>query len=308
MDRIAIIGPGAMGMLFSYYLKPVCSELFLIDYLDERAKLMNEKGIRVEMKNQVKIVKVKATAHPSEIGIVNLVLICVKAYSTSEALKRANSIVGKDTLVLTLQNGLGNLEAIMALVQKEQVLGGTTSMGANVIETGFVRFAGSGETVLGQLDSGTEKAEKLAELFRKAGLEVKTTEKLESAVWSKVLVNVGINALTALLGVRNGRLLNYESSRRLLAEAVKEAEAVAKAKGIELNYANALERVEEVARKTSENISSMLQDIRAKRRTEIDAINGAIVREAERIGIKARVNEVLTHLVKALEQSYSERI
>jgi len=203
---------------------------------------------------------------------------------------------------------LGNLEAIMESVARDQVLGGTTSMGANVIEEGFVRFAGSGETVIGQLTRETSQAKLVAELFQTAGLEAKTTDDLEATIWSKVLINVGINALTALLRVRNGKLVEHEASLRLMAAAVKEAESVVKAKGLKLLYPDALRRVEEVARHTGENISSMLQDVRAKQQTEIEAINGAIVKEAQRLGLKAPVNGALTDLVRAVEESYAERL
>ncbi len=308
MERVAIIGPGAMGMLFSYFLKPVCPGLILIDHREDRAKRLNENGVRIDTMDGVKTVMVSTTANPSEVGPVDLVLVCVKAYSSSEAVKRSLALVGKDTLLLTLQNGLGNLEAITDLVPNSQVLGGTTSMGANVLEPGLVKFAGAGETIIGQAKAGTDQAEKAAGLFKQAGLEVQTTDNLAGTIWSKVLINVGINALTALLRVRNGRLLKYQGSRKVMAEAVKEAEAVVQAKGLKLLYPDALARVEEVAEKTGENISSMLQDVRAKRRTEIEAINGAIVKEAERLGLSAPVNRALTMLVKALEESYSERL
>jgi len=308
MKRIAIIGPGAMGCLFAYFLKPVFEELVLIDYLPERAELLNQKGIQIETSQGIKKTQIKATAQPEEIGIVDLVLVCVKAYSTRTALERAQKIAGENTLVLSLQNGLGNLEAISAIVDKKQILGGTTAMGANLVEPGFIRFAGEGETVIGELEGKGERAERVAELFRTAGLEVKTTANLQGTIWSKVLINVGINALTALLRVRNGRLLYFSESKSLLHQAVKEAEQVAKAKGIELLYPDAIAKVEEVARRTGENISSMLQDVRAKRKTEIDAINGAIVREGEKLGISCPVNQVLTLLVKALEASYDEQL
>lgn len=308
MKRIAIIGPGAMGILFSYYLQQVCSDLFLIDYREDRAKLLNQKGLKVETQEGIKDFRVKVITNPLGLETASLVLVCVKAYSTFQAVKRVKTLVGKRTLILTLQNGLGNLEAITKLFPQRQVLGGTTSLGANVIEPGWVKFAGSGEIVIGQLTGGTEKAEKVAELLKKAGLEVRTTDNLEGTIWSKVLINVGINALTAILRLRNGKLLNYEGTRILMKEAVKEAEAVARAKGLKLLYSDPLLRVEEVAKRTGENISSMLQDVRAKRRTEIDAINGAIVKEAKRLGLSVPVNHLLTLLVKTIEESYAEQL
>jgi len=308
MKRVAIIGPGAMGILFAYLLNSVFEEIFLVDYVPGRAELIRKRGIRVEFKDGVREQAVKISAEPDKLGEMDLVLVCVKAYATGSAMERAIRLVGKDSMVLSLQNGLGNLEAIERLVPRELVLGGTTAMGANLIEPGYVRFAGEGEAVIGELGGGIEKAELVSEKFKQGGLLVKTTDRLMDTIWSKLVINVGINALTALLRVRNGRLLNYEGSKILMAELVSEAMEVVRAKGVELLYSDALRRVEEVAMRTGENISSMLQDVRARRRTEIDAINGAIVREGERLGIKTPLNRALTLLVQAIEASYSEQL
>jgi len=308
MKRVAIIGPGAMGSLFAYLLNSVFEEIFLVDYIPERAELIRQRGVRVEFKDGVRKQAVNISAEPDKLGEMDLVLVCVKAYATGSAVKRAINLIGKDSLVLSLQNGLGNLEAIEDLVPRERVLGGTTAMGANLIEPGYVRFAGEGETVIGELGGGIEKAELVGEKFKQAGLLVRTTERLMDTIWSKLVINVGINALTALLRVRNGRLLNYEGSKILMREVVREAMEVVEAKGLKLLYSEALGRVEEVAMRTSENISSMLQDVRARRRTEIDAINGAIVREGEKLGIEVPLNRALTLLVQAIEASYSEQL
>ena len=308
MKKLAIVGPGAMGILFAYLLKPVFDEVVLIDYLSERAELISKRGIKIETSEGIKTEKIQAIAQPEKLGAVDLVMLCVKAYSTRSALEHALPIIADHSLVLSLQNGLGNVEVMAELVGNDKVLAGTTSMGANLVETGYVRFAGAGETVIGELSGGTERAKLVAEKFEKAGLEVKVTDNPLGTIWSKVLINVGINALTALIRVQNGKLLYFEETKTLLKEAVLEAQKVAQAKGIKLLYDDAVAKVEEVARRTAENISSMLQDVRAKRQTEIDAINGAIVREGEKLGIECPVNRVLTLLVRAVQASYSDQI
>jgi 2-dehydropantoate 2-reductase len=141
-----------------------------------------------------------------------------------------------------------------------------------------------------------------------AGFETRTVPRINPLIWSKLLVNVGINALTALTRLRNGDLLRLSVTEQTLEEAVAEAIRVARAKGIELVYDDPLGQVKKVCRSTAPNLSSMLQDVLKGKRTEIDFINGTILREAEKLRIPAPVNALLTRLVQALEQSYSLRV
>jgi 2-dehydropantoate 2-reductase len=306
--KVAIIGPGAMGCLFGYFLSQSENEIFLLDHRQERANLIRREGIRVETRQGTRQAKVQVTVNPLEIENPDLIIICVKAYATGTAAQQAHAMIGKETLVLSLQNGLGNVETMVEYLGGERVLGGTTSQGANVIGPGHIRHAGGGETVIGEPGLGTERAERIADLFRKSGIETRVTDDLEGLIWSKVIINVGINALTALLRVQNGKLLEYEGASAVLENAVLEAAGVCARMGVNLLYPDAIERVKDVARATGENISSMLQDVRARRRTEINEINGAVVHAAKKTGLSAPVNEVLWRLVKALEQSYENQI
>lgn len=308
MERLAIVGPGAMGLLFSYFLEPVFPELVLIDQFKNRSRILNEQGIRVRSASGVKRRKVRASVNPREVGPVDLVLICVKAYDTRSAMENAQPLLGRNTLVLTLQNGLGNLETIAEFAAPEQVLAGTTAMAANIIRPGEVRFAGRGETVIGQLDGRLKNAAGVAALFRKAGLDARATKNLQGALWTKAVLNAGINPLTALLRVKNGALLRFPETRLLMAEAVREAAGIARAGGIKLLCQNPAARVQEVASATADNLSSMLQDVLAGQRTEVGAINGAIAAEAEKMEMDAPVNRALTLLVKSLEKSYGRRL
>ena len=159
--------------------------------------------------------------------------------------------------------------------------------------------------MLGEFTGGlTPRVERLAAILTAAGLEARAVENVDSLVWSKLLVNVGINAITAILRVTNGELPKHEATRELVRLAVEEGARVAAAKGIKLIHADPVANCLKVAELTGPNLSSMHQDVRAKRRTEVDVINGAIVAEGEKLGIPTPVNKVLTNLIKAIEATY----
>ena len=162
------------------------------------------------------------------------------------------------------------------------ILGGVTAQGATVLGPGHVRHAGQGETVIGPEGPS---AEEIVSAFTGAGFDARGVKDVNSLIWGKLIVNVGINALTAITRLRNGRLPELEGTRSVMEEAVGEAVGVAEAKGVELPYPDPFKRVLEVCKATSENIASMLQDILSHRITEVEFINGAIVREAKALGI-----------------------
>lgn len=308
--RVAIVGPGAMGCLFAYLLsRSGEDEILLIDNHPERERSIREEGLYVEGISGQHHLWPRISSAASSAGSVDLVLICVKSGDTKEAAEDARDIVGPATAVLTLQNGLGNVEKLQSVLGKECVLGGTTAMGATVLAVNRIRHAGWGETVIGAPDgTRTPKSEKVLELFRRAGIDVSFTHDLEGLLWSKLLINVGINALTALTRLHNGDLLHYQGTRTVMRQAVEEAWRVARAKGVRLLYPDPVEKVESVCRATAGNISSMLQDVLRAKRTEVEQINGAIVAEGQHLGIQTPVNAVLLNLVMTIQESYGMRV
>jgi 2-dehydropantoate 2-reductase len=308
--RIAIVGTGAMGLLFTYLLsKEEGSDIWLLDIHPEREETIRKEGLFVEGVSGDHHVHPQITVKPENIGEADLVILCVKSPDTYEAARNATPLVGTDTGILTLQNGLGNIESIEQAVGPGRAFGGTTSMGATVLAPNRVRHAGWGETIIGEpTGNKTERAEAILETFRLAGLDVSFTDNLPGLLWSKLIINVGINALTALTRVHNGRLIDHEGTRTVMKMAVEEAAQVAQALGIRLLYDHPVEKVAGVCEATAGNIASMLQDVLKEKRTEIEQINGAVVREAARLGIRTPVNETLLGLVRTLEESYAERI
>ena len=304
--KIVMVGPGAMGCLFAAYLAKAKEELSILDKDHERATTLSERGITIEGLSGNWPLRVRTTCAALEIGMADLVILCVKSYHTKEAMVQAKPLVGDKTVVLTLQNGIGNIEIISEMVGEDKVIGGVTSMGATLIEAGRVRFAGKGETVMGFINGSTPVAiRSVRELFNKVGLETKISRDIKGVLWSKLIVNAGINPLTAVTRLPNGKLTDYEGTRKILRAAVTEAIRIAKRKRIKLIYDDPLAKVEAVCEATASNISSMLQDVLRKKRTEIDFINGVIVRQGQELGIPVPVNTLLVDLVKTIESSYS---
>lgn len=302
--KIAVVGAGAMGSLFGALLAEAGSEVWLIDVWAEHIKIINEKGLSVEREGKIRSVEVEATTDPKRIGVADLIIIFVKSTQTAEAARVAKEMAGSGSLVLTLQNGMGNADVIAEVIDPDQVVAGTTSHGATMIGPGIIRHAGAGPTVIGMW-SGKDltKARGIAQLFTHACIETKVVENVGEVIWDKLLVNVGINAITALTGIKNGQLLDLEVTKTLSRKAVEEALAVARAQGIALRD-NMVEHVLKVAEATGRNRSSMGQDVDKKRQTEIGTINGMIVSEGRKTGLETPVNETLTALIETLQDHY----
>jgi len=303
--KVIIVGPGALGTLIAAFLSRARAEVWLLDKNKERSRLLAEKGISVEGVSGSWQARVRASTSAEEIGPADLVIVCVKSYDTKEAVMRVKPAVAAHTMVLSLQNGIGNIEIIGEIVGSDKVLGGSTNMGATLESYGCVRHAGKGETVIGRMDGRIPvEIRSVREIFQKAGLEIRISRDIKGVLWSKLIINVGINAISALVRLANGRLTEFEGTRRVLREAVSEATRVAKRKKIKLMYDDPLAKVEAVCEATSQNISSMLQDVLNKKRTEIDFINGVVVRQGQELNIPTPVNSLLVDLVKTLESSY----
>jgi len=308
--KVAIIGAGAMGSLYGGRLSAAGHEIWLIDVIGDHIDAVLDEGLIIEEKNadglyeDVLYKNLNATMDPAAAGQADLVIVFVKSIATAAAVQSCRALFGPETVALTLQNGLGNIEAIEGVIGNGNVIAGTTAHGATMIAPGRIRHAGIGMTVLGELDGRlTGRVQMISRTFSEAGLETSLSQNILGLVWDKLLVNVGINALTALTGRFNGELIERRELEEILELAVAEGKAVADGKGITLNYKDPAAHAKDVCKATAENRSSMLQDMINNRATEIDMINGAIVREGRLLGIMTPVNIVLTDLVRDRQTS-----
>jgi 2-dehydropantoate 2-reductase len=310
--KIVIVGPGAIGLLFAGLLsrsRGEKTEICLLDKKRDRADRLNKSGIRLEGLTVFKTGLSGVSADPKDFEDADFWLFCVKSYDTKTAAKAIQSFVSKDATVVSLQNGLGNIELLAETFGANRVIAGVTSMGATLTEEGVCRHAGEGETLFGRLDGSLTVALKdLREIFLKAKVPAKISRDVTGLIWSKLIVNVGINALSAITRLKNGSLTSFEGSRRLMKEAVQEAFRVAKRKRIKLPFDDPLAKASSVCEATADNVSSMLADILAQKRTEIDYLNGAIVRQADSLGLKAPVNALLVDIIKTLESGYQDQV
>lgn len=302
--KISIIGSGAMGSLFGGSLSRVGHDVVLYDVYREHVEKIVADGLAIEdaASGAVTVCHPSASAEPRAVEGSDVLVIFVKSTSTEEAAAQFVPFAKKDTIVLTLQNGLGNEQIIRRHFGPERTAAGVTSQGATFLGPGRIRHAGRGPTHVSMADGRNEKLAPLAAALEKAGFEIHVEKDVASLVWSKLVINVGINALTAITNQTNGKLVESEETKAIMADLVAEAVAVAKAKGIRLTYDDPLATVFEVARKTGANRSSMLQDFDKNRLTEIDFMNGAIVREAAGTGIATPANATLTRLIKTMER------
>jgi len=302
--KISIIGSGAMGSLFGGLLSRAGHDVVLYDVSREHVEAIRRDGLAIEEAGSSEVITVRpaATTDPADTRGSDVMIVFVKSTVTEEACRQFAPLARSGTIALTLQNGLGNEAILRKHFGLERTAAGVTSQGATFLGPGRIRHAGKGPTHMAMASGSHRKLVALATALAQAGFETHVESDVAGLVWSKLVINVGINALTALVNRPNGRLLDLEETRSLMADLVAEAVAVAKARGVTLTYADPLATVYEVAKKTGANRSSMLQDFDRGRESEIDFMNGAIVREAAELGIPVPVNAAVTRLVKAVER------
>jgi len=300
--HLLVVGAGAMGCLFAARLKSSGAEVALLEKSPEVVEAINAHGLIVEGVSGKVHAKVPAYFDRSP-GSPDVIILCVKSYDTKEAGQALQPWIHPYARILTLQNGVGHVEILEQIFGREGVLGGVTAEGATVLGPGLIRHAGQGETMV----AGGKASGDIVSVFEKAGFNIRAVEDIRPFLWGKLIINAGINALAAVTRMKNGRLPEMEGTRRILEEAVREAVTIVKAKNIPIPYPDPVGRVVEVCKATAANMASMLQDVLNKKKTEIEAINGAIVREGAALGIPTPVNSTLTSLVQALEETYREQ-
>jgi 2-dehydropantoate 2-reductase len=301
--KFLIAGPGAMGCLFAARLKRAGFEVVLLDYRPERADHISRNGIKVKgIKGEYTVFLPVVTDNPK--FIPDVVMICVKANLTRIVSKSLDNWLGPEASVLTLQNGLGNIDVLEDVFGTDRALGGVTSEGATLMDPGSVYHAGTGQTVIGSRKGSGVVVQDVVSAFNTAGFDTRAAANVTELIWGKLIVNVAINALTAITGLKNGYLTEIEDTNLLMKQVVLEAQEVARAKGIRIPYSAPFSRANEVCRATADNISSMLQDVLHHKATEVEFINGAIVREGESLGIPTPVNQTLTLLVQTIQKVY----
>ncbi|MEL7564008.1 MAG: 2-dehydropantoate 2-reductase [Dehalobacterium sp.] len=300
--KTLIIGAGAMGCLVGALLAESGVQVALFDIAREQVEAIRKQGLIIERGNSRRTVKVQATTDLKEVEQADLLVVLVKAYHTQKAIEGVRSCISEETLVLTLQNGAGNLEVITDIIPARQVFAGVTSHGAMLLAPGIVRHSGGGKTFIGPMDQDRfTQGEEITRLFNQAGIETVTSRDIQGVIWTKLIANAAINPLTAIIGCANGELLKDESLLDIMESIVNEGKQVAGAAGIKVLREDMFEYVKSVCEATRENKSSMLMDVLKVRPTEVDAINGMIAVVGRKYGVTVPVNQCMAGLVHGIE-------
>ncbi len=302
--RILVVGAGAIGNLFAGMLTSAGHAVWLLGRRREVVDAINREGVTIQQvwTGATLKVPVKATVDAAEAAPADLIVMCVKSGGTLQATKDALPAAGDGTVFLTVQNGLGNVDTMASVVGQERVLAGVTSNGTTLLGPGLIRHTWMGDTTIGELDGQlTERLQRVADALKQSGIKVAVSRSVDQPVWTKLLANCAMSPLAALLRIRNGQLVERPEARELLRAVIREVVAVGQARGVALpSYSEAVEKVETNCRNNATNKMSMLQDVERGVPTEIDFINGAVVKEGEKVGVATPINWALTQLVKAL--------
>ena len=296
-DKILIIGSGALATLFAARLSAAGVQVSMLGTWQAGLSALGQHGavlVNPHGEHQAYPVQVLTSSSRPEKFMKALVL--VKSWQTVRVASQLPALLHEQGLALTLQNGLGNRESLAQVLGTDRVGVGVTILGATLLGPGRVCLAGEGPISL----EAHPRLEPLAGLLSGAGFQVNIVTVASSLIWGKLVINSAINPLSAVLRLTNGELLDHPASRLLLAHLARETAAVAAARGIALPYPDPVSATEDVARRTSGNRSSMLQDVLRGAPTEIDAISGAIVALGKSLGVPTPYNACMAGLVQAL--------
>jgi 2-dehydropantoate 2-reductase len=300
MEPILILGTGALAVLFAARLGLAGTPVTLLGSWPEGLAALRQGGARLRLPDGSELaVPVDVVAWEEACPSARLALVLVKSWKTAVAAARLANCLAADGLAVSLQNGVGNRPRLAAALGEERVAQGVTTSGATLLAPGLARPGGEGPV---WLEAGPRLGP-LESALRRAGFEVHVVGNADSLVWGKLVVSAAINPLSALLRLPNGELLRRPEARRRMAELAGEAAAVASALGIRQPYDDPARAAEEVAERTAENHSSMLQDVLRGAPTEIDAICGEIVRLGEQAGVPTPANRQAWEQVRALPQT-----
>jgi 2-dehydropantoate 2-reductase len=300
--KIAVVGAGAMGSVYGGLLGSAGHEVWAVDRWQEHIDAIRERGLRVQGASGDRVVRIQATTDAAEPGEAELVIIATKAMDVSAAAEAARPLVGSDTLVLSIQNGLGGPDAAASVLGEDRVAVGVAGgFGASVVAPGHVHHHSFELVRLGERHGPvTPRIEVTAEVWRNAGFNVRTYDDVGPLVWEKLVCNVAFSGTCTILGRTIGEVIVDDAAWSVASSCATEAFDVARALEIELGFDDPVQYIRDFGAAIPGAKPSMLLDLEAGRRTEVDFINGAIPREGRRVGVAAPVNEAVSALVRAL--------
>ncbi len=306
--KFAILGAGALGSAIGGVLTEAGHEVWLITRNAAHVQAIQKTGLTLRTAGVDRVVQAHASTQPDDAGVVDCVIVLVKSAQTREAMQSAMGLLGPQTCVLSLQNGLGHEEVLSELVGAQRVLAGKTYCGGQIIAPGHVICGHVGkDTHIGELDCNgagaiSARVQQLADIFNAAGLQTFASDNILGVMWDKLFINVATGALAAITRLGYGDLYKVQALQDTGCAAVAETMAIARAKGVRVSLTEPLQAWKKAgAGLPYEFKTSMLQTLERGVRTEVGYVNGAVVREGERLGIPTPVNRTLLACMLGLE-------
>jgi 2-dehydropantoate 2-reductase len=302
--KIAVLGAGAMGSIFGSRFAQAGHDTVLVDVAVPLVERLTAHGVTIVRGDEETMTRVPATTDPQTVGLVDAVVFFTKCYHTAAAADLARPLVGPDTIVASLQNGWGNGDVLAQVYRPEQIVVGVTYNSGTVLELGKVAHPGVGPTLMGPFASdSTDSAWRLAEAVASTGLEATVADPVRPEIWKKLILNAATLPTAALPGLVAGALTAHPEMHELVSETAREATAVANALGYDIEHEERVAYIHGLLERAGPSKPSMLQDFEAGRRTEIDVINGAVVKAADEQGVEAPLNRALVALVAGWESA-----
>jgi 2-dehydropantoate 2-reductase len=299
--KIAVLGSGAMGGLFSAYLSKH-NEVTVIDVNPALVETVNANGMKVrEPDGHVDVYHPKATLSTAGMAPVDLVVVFVKAMFSEGALNNNRGIIGPNTCLMTLQNGSGHEDTLGKFVDAEHIVIGTTHHNANISELGTSNHGGSGITHIGCICGDVHRFQYIADAFTACGLEADVSDGVQKMIWDKMFTNVSASALTGALQVPLGFITEDPAAWGLCCELIREAVDVAAGLGMDFDYDEKVAEVRRVCENSPAGLTSIYADIKNGRRSEVDTISGSVVRAGKKCGVATPGHAFLVGMIHALE-------
>ncbi|HJP07197.1 MAG: 2-dehydropantoate 2-reductase [Proteobacteria bacterium] len=307
--KIAIIGAGAMGSVYAALLADAGNEVWAIDLWREHLDAIRDRGLQVSgASGERTVANIRVSTDATDAGPCDLVVIATKASSVGTAARSLINNLTEKTLVLTIQNGLGAGERISDNLDSANILLGVAGgFGASIPEPGHVHHNGMELIRLGEMHGGiTERLEGIARVWQDAGFNVKTFDDINQLIWEKFICNVALSGAAAAFDRTLGEVMADPVTWGIAKNLGLEAYRAGKAKGIHFSFEDPVQYISNFGSKMPDARPSMLLDLKAKRLTEVDAINGMVPVIAKQQGLEAPYNEVITAMIKAKESAFSD--
>ncbi len=304
--KIAILGAGALGCAIGGTLAQAGNQVVLINRNPAQVEAIQSHGLVMRAPHGDRVVPVQAATTTQDLPTVDLVIVLVKSFHTAQAMQGARNLVGPQTVVLSLQNGLGHEDVLADIVGREHLLAGKTYVGGVMLAPGRIISGTEGkETLIGELDGSiSQRVQRIAAVFNAAGLTTTVSNNIVGTMWDKLLINVATGALSAITRLPYGPLYRIPEIEATAVAAVQEAMDVAAANGVLLSFTDPRKPWLKASAGLPEDFkTSMLQSLEKGSVTEIDYINGAVVRWGQRSGVPTPVNQTLVACIKGIERT-----